>query len=131
MSDRGYVANVFRTRRLLLRGFEPDDAAAFFAVLSNPLAMAPWGGPYDEQRAKRELADYLAHQRRYGFAPFAVMLDDQLIGDVGLQHLEDGANVELLYPFFLMLGAKDWPPKPLTQRSVTDSRPSDSNTSWR
>lgn len=59
--------------------------------------MAPWGGPYDEVRAAHELDGYLSHARRHGFAPFAVMLGDRLIGDLGLQHLEDGPEVELIY----------------------------------
>ena len=66
-------------------------------VLADPDAMAPWGGPYDEVRAAHELDGYLSHARRHGFAPFAVMLGDRLIGDLGLQHLEDGPEVELIY----------------------------------
>ncbi|MBA3251481.1 MAG: GNAT family N-acetyltransferase, partial [Geodermatophilaceae bacterium] len=40
---------------------------------------------------------YLDHQRRHGFAPFAVVRDGRLIGDMGCQYLEDGTDVELLY----------------------------------
>jgi RimJ/RimL family protein N-acetyltransferase len=40
---------------------------------------------------------YLGHARRHCFAPFAVMLDGSLIGDLGLQHLQDGPEVEFLF----------------------------------
>jgi [ribosomal protein S5]-alanine N-acetyltransferase len=88
---------VIRTRRLLLRGFQNTDLAAFSAVLSDPITMSVWGGPYGDERAERELAGYLEHAARHGFAPFAVMFRGQLIGDIGLQHLEGGPDVELLY----------------------------------
>jgi [ribosomal protein S5]-alanine N-acetyltransferase len=88
---------VLRTPRLLLRSFEPTDLAAFSAVLGDPSTMAAWGGPYGDAGAKRELAGYLEHEERHGFAPFAVMFEGRLIGDIGLQQLEDGPDVELLY----------------------------------
>jgi ribosomal-protein-alanine N-acetyltransferase len=88
---------VIRTRRLFLRPFKAADLPAFSEVLADPDAMAPWGGPYDGVRAEHELEDYLSHARRHGFAPFAVERGDRLIGDLGLQHLEDGPAVELLY----------------------------------
>jgi ribosomal-protein-alanine N-acetyltransferase len=88
---------VIRTRRLLLRTFEKTDLAAFSAVLSDPTTMAVWGGPYGDERAESELAGYLEHVERHGFAPFAVMFNGQLIGDIGLQHLEGGPEVELCY----------------------------------
>jgi [ribosomal protein S5]-alanine N-acetyltransferase len=88
---------VIQTRRLFLRSFEATDLAAFSAVLGDPTAMAAWGGPYGDARAERELAGYLEHAERHGFAPFAVLFDGQLIGDIGLQLLEGGPDVELLY----------------------------------
>jgi len=88
---------VIRTRRLLLRSFETTDLAAFSAVLRDPTTMATWGGPYGDARAEGELAGYLEHADRHGFAPFAVLFNGQLIGDIGLQLLEGGPEVELLY----------------------------------
>lgn len=85
------------TRRLLLRSFATADAEAFAAVLADPKTMGPRGGPYDGDRAKRELAHYLGHQQRHGFAPFAVLREGKLIGDMGCQYLEDGTDIELLY----------------------------------
>lgn len=94
---RSYGSPMLRTDRLLLRRFATADAAAFAAVLADPETMAPWGGPYDVDQARRELAHYLDHRRRHGFAPFAVVRHGRLIGDMGCQYLEDGTDVELLY----------------------------------
>jgi RimJ/RimL family protein N-acetyltransferase len=88
---------MIRTARLLLRPFREDDLETFTAVLQDPGAMIAWGGPYSGERAREELQHYLDHYQRHGFAPFAVVRDDLLIGDIGLQRLEDGPHVELLY----------------------------------
>jgi RimJ/RimL family protein N-acetyltransferase len=93
----GTVRPVIRTQRLLLRSFEHEDLEGFAAVLADPQVMAPFGGPLDLRGARIALDDYLAHERRHGFAPFAVVLDDEIVGDVGLKLLEDGPEVELLY----------------------------------
>lgn len=92
-----YRLAMVRTARLLLRPFREDDLEAFTAILQNPGAMRAWGGPYSRQRACEELQHYLDHYRRHGFAPFAVVCDGALIGDIGLQRLEGGPHVELLY----------------------------------
>lgn len=75
--------------------------------------MAPWGGPYTPERAPAELRHYLGHDMRYGFAPFAVVENDALIGDMGLQRLEDGPRVELLY----RLSSTVWRRGPATEAS--------------
>lgn len=85
------------TERLVLRPFAEADRSAFRAVLADPATMQPWGGPYDQERADEEFDGYLEHARQHGYAPFAVVLDGELIGDMGLQHLEDGPEVEIVY----------------------------------
>lgn len=92
------------TARLLLRPFREDDLQAFTAILQDPGAMSAWGGPYGRDRAREELQHYLGHHQLHGFSPFAVVHGDELIGDVGLQRLEGGPRVELLY----RLVAKAW-----------------------
>jgi [ribosomal protein S5]-alanine N-acetyltransferase len=82
---------------LLLRDFRPSDLDPFAAVLADGRTMAPWGGPYDRAQSEVELNNYLAHLSVYGFAPFAVTLHGRLVGDMGLQHLEGGDEVELVY----------------------------------
>lgn len=88
---------MIRTSRLILRDFTPADLDAFAAVLGDAQAMRFWDGPYTRAQAQAELRHYLDHRRRHGYAPFAVWLDGQLIGDIGLQRLEDGPEIELLY----------------------------------
>ncbi len=66
----------------MLRAFVPDDRDAFALVLQNEQTMAAWGGAYGAERVDMELRHYLEHDERYGFAPFAVWLGDQLIGEV-------------------------------------------------
>jgi RimJ/RimL family protein N-acetyltransferase len=83
------VQEVIRTPRLVLRDFEPSDLDGFARVLADPQAMAAWGGPFNAWQAERKLGRYIEHRKVHGFAPFAVLLDDEIIGDVGLQHLED------------------------------------------
>ncbi len=85
------------TARLLLRPFEPGDLHAYAAVLRDERTMAGWGGPYDLDSAKLALGDILEHEAEHGYAPFAVLLDGELIGNAGLQLLEAGPDVELLY----------------------------------
>ena len=59
--------------------------------------MAAWGGPYSPEQGAEELRHYLDHYERYGFGPYAVFDDDVFVGDLGLQRLEGGPHVELLY----------------------------------
>lgn len=81
----------------MMRAFRPDDRDAFARVLQNQQTMAAWGGVYSPEQVDAELRHYLDHHERYGYAPFAVWLGDELVGDIGLQRLEDGPDVELLY----------------------------------
>jgi ribosomal-protein-alanine N-acetyltransferase len=90
---------VIETHRLVLRSFEPADAQAFAGVLADERTMAPWGGPYDIVAAEHELNNYIDHLTRYGFAPFAILLGGALVGDMGLQRLEGGEDIELVYRF--------------------------------
>jgi RimJ/RimL family protein N-acetyltransferase len=88
---------MIRTARLLLRPFERADLAAYAALLQDERMMAGWGGPYDLAMTELVLGDVLDHRAQHGFAPFAVVHEGALIGNVGLQLLEDGPDVELLY----------------------------------
>ena len=73
---------MIRTSRLRLRNFVESDRPDFRALLADSATMQPWGGPYDGERADCEFDDYLGHAQRYGFAPFAVLLDEKLVGDI-------------------------------------------------
>ena len=86
-----------RTERLLLRDFEMTDLPAFSRLVGDDRTMATWGGVWDAERSETELREHLEHLERHGFAPVAVTLRGELIGDIGLQYLEGGPDVELLY----------------------------------
>lgn len=64
---------VLRTERLSLRDFEEDDLAAFAKLVSDPCT-----------------------GKRMGSLPWRIH-EGSLIGDAGLQYLEGGPEVELLY----------------------------------
>ena len=85
------------TDRLVLRPFEPSDLPAYATVLQDERTMALRGGPYDLATAQLALGDHLEHRAAHGYAPFAVLLDGALVGDAGLQLLEEGPDVELRY----------------------------------
>jgi RimJ/RimL family protein N-acetyltransferase len=97
---------VIRTPRLCLRNFEPGDVEVFVASLTDPEAMGGPDGTRTEQQAKQELEEYLAHHRQHGFAPFAVLHEGQVVGDVGLQRLEGGEEVELRYRLLPSVGGQ-------------------------
>jgi RimJ/RimL family protein N-acetyltransferase len=78
---------MIQTARMLLRDFQEHDLGEFSRLLADPQTMAPWGGPFDIVGAERELRDYASHRARHGFAPLAVIFENVLIGDAGLQHL--------------------------------------------
>jgi RimJ/RimL family protein N-acetyltransferase len=91
-----------RTARLELRRFTTADLGALDAVFGDPEVMryvgerrAPWSP--DEIRAALTRVD--AHWAAHGFGPLAVVVkaDGELLGECGLQVLEEGPDVELAY----------------------------------
>lgn len=89
-----------RTDHLLLRHFTAADEADWArAVLTHPVTMRalPAGRPAPRQRAAAILADYADHWREHGCGQWAVELGagGALIGQAGLQRVDDGPRVEL------------------------------------
>jgi ribosomal-protein-alanine N-acetyltransferase len=89
------------TERLILRPFEPGDAEELHAVHADPTTFAYIGSPppssIEETRARIERIRARLEDRISG--PWAVVekSSGRLIGDSGLQILEDGPEVELGY----------------------------------
>jgi RimJ/RimL family protein N-acetyltransferase len=89
------------TERLILRPFEPDDAEDLHAAHSDPSTFAYIGSPppasLDETRERIERIRARLADRVSG--PWAVVdkASGRVIGDSGLQILEDGPEVELGY----------------------------------
>jgi ribosomal-protein-alanine N-acetyltransferase len=87
------------TERLILRPLTGDDDEALHeAVYSDPgVAWVRRAGTREETR--RALDAKLAHVREHGFGMMAIVdrADGTVLGYAGLQHLEDGEEVEVGY----------------------------------
>jgi [ribosomal protein S5]-alanine N-acetyltransferase len=92
------------TDRLELRPFEASDAERVHSVYSDPEVMRHVGeGPVaDIATTRAMLADYVAHQREYGFSFWALIesASGALIGDAGL-YLQKGSGPEVELGFTL------------------------------
>jgi TetR/AcrR family transcriptional regulator len=77
---------VLATRRLRLRWLEPGDAAAMFAIFSDPQVMRYWSaGPWtDMAQADELIAKSLAGYQDGSGLRFGIELEGQLIGNVCL-----------------------------------------------
>jgi RimJ/RimL family protein N-acetyltransferase len=97
---------ILETERLLLREFDEGDAAAFYALGSDPAIIRytgdPGGGLSSLEHAlevlrSRPIADYRTH----GFGRWACALRDggEVIGFAGLKYLDDLGEVDIGYRF--------------------------------
>lgn len=79
----------------------PEDVEGLLTIFGDPKVMASFGGIlFDRAQMERWVRRNLEHQERYGYGLFAVVhkADRRLIGDCGLEHLEDDApEAELGY----------------------------------
>ena len=92
------------TKRLLIRPFEPEDAAAAHLWLGDPEVMAriPSGASGDVAHTASRLQVNIDHQRAQRFSLWAVAekRSGKLIGDCGLFLVEGkGPEVEIIYRF--------------------------------
>jgi ribosomal-protein-alanine N-acetyltransferase len=92
---------VIETPRLLLRPMRIEDVDDLLRVFGDPRVMAAFeSDPFDRARMEVWVRRNLEHQDRYGYGLFSIVLkaDGTLVGDCGLEHLEDGTgDVELGY----------------------------------
>lgn len=97
---------MIETPQLVLRPLRQDDLQGIHdAVLSDP--SVTWDGrARTVEETQRALDAKIKHFDTYGFGMMAVIdqTDEALIGNAGLQHLEDGPEVELGY----YLGRDAW-----------------------
>ncbi|MCP2330208.1 GNAT family N-acetyltransferase [Actinoalloteichus caeruleus] len=84
--------------RLVLRRFQPGDAAALAAYRSDPAIARyqAWETPLTVERAAETIARY-RHDApdRPGWFPYAISLDGALIGDLGVNLHENGMQADL------------------------------------
>lgn len=91
-----------QTDRLQLRPFTLDDLDAYHQqIFSDPEVMKtlPMGKPVSRQHTQALLLKRLHHWQQHGFGLWALVhkVDQQLIGQCGLQRLDGTAEVELAY----------------------------------
>jgi ribosomal-protein-alanine N-acetyltransferase len=92
------------TDRLLLRPFTLDDAEALHsAIFSDPDVMEfmPGGIPRAVKQTERVIEYYIDHwqQRDYGVWAVVHKEDDKLIGQAGLNFIDEISQTEVLYAF--------------------------------
>lgn len=77
---------ILETERLILREYTPADFDGLLAILSDPVTMAHYPKPYDENGTRRWLAWSLDNYEVYGFGLWAIELKDTgtFIGDCGI-----------------------------------------------
>ena len=95
---------MIETDRLLLRPMRIDDVEPLLAVFGDPAVMAAFGvPPFDCSAMEQWVQRNLDHQAAHGYGLFAVILkaNGLLVGNCGLEHLEDGdaREAELGYDF--------------------------------
>lgn len=90
-----------QTARLTLHPFDEGDTDRLFELFGDPEVMrfVGRGAPLDRDELVASQARVAAHWRAHGFGPLAVVerASGALIGECGLQLLEDGPDVELTY----------------------------------
>jgi [ribosomal protein S5]-alanine N-acetyltransferase len=90
------------TERLILRPMFGSDFEALHRIFSDPKVMAAFNHPlFTLQQMQRWLQRNLDHQTKFGYGLFSVILKEtgELIGDCGLEQMEDMNAAELGYDF--------------------------------
>lgn len=74
------------TKRLILRPFIPDDAAALHAIFSDPETMRYYPAPFSEEKTRQWIQRNIRRYQEDGFGLWAVVLKatGQVIGDCGI-----------------------------------------------
>ena len=90
------------TRRLVLRPMLESDLESLLLIFTDPKVMAAFDHPpFTHEQMSRWLKRNLDHQDEYGYGLFSVILKEtgELIGDCGLEQMEDMGGAELGYDF--------------------------------
>ncbi len=90
------------TKRLLLRPMLETDLEFLLLIFTDPKVMAAFDHPpFTRGQMQRWLQRNLDHQDQFGYGLFSVILKEsgELIGDCGLEQMEDQAAAELGYDF--------------------------------
>lgn len=90
------------TERLLLRLMQETDLDALLLIFTDVKVMAAFHHPpFTHEQMTRWLQRNLDHQNQYGYGLFSVILKEtgELIGDCGLEQMDDMHAAELGYDF--------------------------------
>ena len=90
------------TKRLILRPMLVSDFDALHLIFTDDRVMAAFDHPpFTPEQMQRWLQRNLDHQNQYGYGLFSVILKetDELIGDCGLEQMDDMHAAELGYDF--------------------------------
>ena len=98
------IENSFQleTKRLVLRPMLETDLDALLLIFTDPRVMASFNHPpFTNEQMQRWLQRNLDHQNQFGYGLFSVLLKEsgELIGDCGLEQMEDQNAAELGYDF--------------------------------
>lgn len=92
---------ILETARLILREFEPEDAAALARVLSDPETMRYYPAPYDRAGVEQWITRNRQRYKDDGVGLWAMVLksNGEMIGDCGItrQQVEDEFLYEIGY----------------------------------
>ena len=90
------------TKRLILRPMLGTDFDALLLIFTDARVMAAFNHPpFTREQMQRWLQRNLDHQNEYGYGLFSIILKEtgELIGDCGLEQMEDQGAAELGYDF--------------------------------
>ena len=90
------------TKRLILRPMQESDFESLHLIFTDVKVMAAFNhDPFTHEQMQRWLQRNLDHQEEFGYGLFSVILREtgQLIGDCGLERMDDQGAVELGYDF--------------------------------
>jgi len=96
------LENTLETERLFLHPMVATDLDALHLIFTDPKVMASFGDElFSREQMERWLQRNLTHQDEFGYGLFSVVLkgNGKLIGDCGLEQMEDQGAAELGYDF--------------------------------
>lgn len=96
------INSQLETKRLILRPMLATDLDDLLLIFTDSKVMASFGGElFTRTQMERWLQRNLTHQDEFGYGLFSVLLKEnkKLIGDCGLEQMEDQGAAELGYDF--------------------------------
>jgi RimJ/RimL family protein N-acetyltransferase len=96
------LESTLETKRLILHPMLESDMEALHRIFTDPKVMAAFNHPlFTREQMESWLKRNLDHQDEFGYGLFSVILKEtgELIGDCGLEQMEDMGGAELGYDF--------------------------------